>query len=340
MLGSFPMLSSTAFAVLISWTLFQFFYLSTCHMISFNSPSCTTICLFSTLAMIPGVTAGSGQTPFPNIKFHVFSDFITSNFSSQVSLATVLLVLFSMLENPELLNLHARMKHPEQQGEHKVHASSWLTKFAYAFQQRLGDNIQDLFSEQLFPHTPIQRDLAIKLDSLAELLRLTPYRNGRLKSKLGSISRKGIEPIHMICPITMTCTTSTCRPRHLEQITKTANIPVVTLLKGTSCFENAYVLTGKCQHCKTLYVADHESYLLPNSRQRQEVYLNNASYIKIGQQLWVDRVFSKAVINATYSFHASASAFTQFWNDSYALEHVHGVLYRPPQTPIGLLQTL
>jgi len=26
-----------------------------------------------------------------------------------------------MLENPELLNLHARMKHPEQQGEHKVH---------------------------------------------------------------------------------------------------------------------------------------------------------------------------------------------------------------------------
>ena len=156
MLGSFPMLSSTAFAVLISWTLFQFFYLSTCHMISFNSPSCTTICLFSTLAMIPGVTAGSGQTPFPNIKFHVFSDFITSNFSSQVSLATVLLVLFSMLENPELLNLHARMKHPEQQGEHKVHASSWLTKFAYAFQQWLGDNIQDLFSEQLFLHTPIQ----------------------------------------------------------------------------------------------------------------------------------------------------------------------------------------
>ena len=135
MLGSFPMLSSTAFAVLISWTLFQFFYLSTCHTISFNSPSCTTICLFSTLAMIPGVTAGSGQTPFPNIKFHVFSDFITSNFSSQVSLATVLLVLFSML----------------------------------------GDNIQDLFSEQLFPHTPIQQDLAIKLDSLAELLQLTPY---------------------------------------------------------------------------------------------------------------------------------------------------------------------
>jgi len=40
-----------------------------------------------------------------------------------------------MLENPELLNLHARIKHPEQQEEKKGHASSWLTKFAYAFQQ-------------------------------------------------------------------------------------------------------------------------------------------------------------------------------------------------------------
>ena len=235
-----------------------------------------------------------------------------------------------MLENPELLNLHARMKHPEHQGERKIHASSWLTKFAYAFQQQLGDNIQDLFLEGTYAQEHIQRDLAIKLDNLAELLRLTPYRrNGQFKSKLGNISRKAIEPIHMICPTTMTCTTSTCKPRHLEQITKTVDIPIVTLLKGTSCIENAYVLTGKCQQCKTLYTADHESYLLPNSRQRQEVYLNDAPYLKIGQQLWVDRVFSKAVINATYSFHASASAFTQFWNDSYALAHVQGSkLYR------------
>jgi len=76
------------------------------------------------LAIISGVTAGSGQTLFPNIKFHAFSDFINSNFSSQVSLATVLLVLFSMLENPELLNLHAHMKHPKHQRERKIHASS------------------------------------------------------------------------------------------------------------------------------------------------------------------------------------------------------------------------
>ena len=170
MFGYHSMLLSAPSAVLMLWTICRFFYLSTHSMISIYLSSRTIICLLSTLAMIPGVTAGSGQTPFPNIKFRTFSDFINSNFSLQVSLATVLLVLFSMLENPELLNLHTHMKHPEQQGEKKVHASSWLTKFAYAFQQRLGDNIQDLFPEQLHTQKPIQRDLAIKLDNLAEIL--------------------------------------------------------------------------------------------------------------------------------------------------------------------------
>jgi len=183
--------------------------------------------------------------------------------------------------------------------------------------------------ENTYAKESVQQDLALKLDDLAELLRLTPYRNGQLKSKLGTISCKAIEPIHIICPNTMTCTTSTCKPRHLKQVTKTVDIPNVTLLKGTTCIKNAYVLTGKCQQCKTLYVANHKSFFLPNSQQRQEVYLNNTSYLKIGQSLWVNQVFSKAVINATYSFHASASAFTQFWNDSYALEHVQGSkLYR------------
>jgi uncharacterized Zn finger protein (UPF0148 family) len=48
------------------------------------------------------------------------------------------------------------------------------------------------------------------------------------------------------------------------------------------------------------------------------VYLNSAKYLKLGQSIWVDRVFSMAVVNAMYSFHASAAAYTEFWNNSYA----------------------
>ena len=47
------------------------------------------------------------------------------------------------------------------------------------------------------------------------------------------------------------------------------------------------------------------------------VYLNSAKYLKVGQNLWVDRIFSNAVLNAMYSFHASAAAYTEFWNNSF-----------------------
>jgi len=31
----------------------------------------------------------------------------------------------------------------------------------------------------------------------------------------------------------------------------------------------------------------------------------------------VDRVFSNALLSGMYNFHASANAYTQFWNDSF-----------------------
>jgi hypothetical protein len=43
--------------------------------------------------------------------------------------------------------------------------------------------------------------------------------------------------------------------------------------------------------------------------------LNSA--IKVGHSIWVDRVFSNAVVNAMYTFHASASGYKEFWNTSF-----------------------
>ena len=39
--------------------------------------------------------------------------------------------------------------------------------------------------------------------------------------------------------------------------------------------------------------------------------------MKIGQSLYVDRVFSNAVINGTYSFHISTAAYAEFWTNSF-----------------------
>src|SRR6266850_4890343 len=47
------------------------------------------------------------------------------------------------------------------------------------------------------------------------------------------------------------------------------------------------------------------------------VYVNTAKYLKVGQELWVDRVFSHGVIQGMYSFHASAAAYMDYWNQSF-----------------------
>jgi hypothetical protein len=76
-----------------------------------------------------------------------------------------------------------------------------------------------------------------------------------------------------------------------------------------------HLIKGYCKTCKTIYYADRESYDEDNEKKRY--YLNTAKYLKLGSNVWADRIFSSSVVNGTYSFHASSSAFTEFWNDSF-----------------------
>ncbi|KAF8991269.1 hypothetical protein BDQ17DRAFT_1255080 [Cyathus striatus] len=50
------------------------------------------------------------------------------------------------------------------------------------------------------------------------------------------------------------------------------------------------------------------------------VHLNSAKYLKVGKKLWVDRAFSQGVLNGIYSFHASAAAYMEYWNNSFGNE--------------------
>ncbi|KIJ91189.1 hypothetical protein K443DRAFT_115393, partial [Laccaria amethystina LaAM-08-1] len=95
------------------------------------------------------------------------------------------------------------------------------------------------------------------------------------------------------------------------------DVPQVTLMKNNKIYTGVPVLTGSCPGCKTLYLADRERVSDENGGVSR-VYVNAAQYIKVGQSLWVDRMFSAAVLNGMYSFHASASAYTEYWNNSYS----------------------
>ena len=76
-------------------------------------------------------------------------------------------------------------------------------------------------------------------------------------------------------------------------------IPEVTLIKSTKVFKNVLVLSAHCPRCETCYFVDHETYGPSNDKRR--AYLNDAIYLKVGQNTYVDHIFSDAVLNEIYS---------------------------------------
>src|SRR5437016_12946909 len=77
------------------------------------------------LLLSPAVCASSDHGPFPNIPFNVFNDFISNTFSENIPLSTVFLIFFTLIENTDLLNLHARQKIKVVRGEKGRQATEW-----------------------------------------------------------------------------------------------------------------------------------------------------------------------------------------------------------------------
>jgi hypothetical protein len=270
------------------------------------------------------------QRSFPNIPFSTFSDTIQLIFGSNMSLATVLTVTFTLFENPDLLNLHFHQQQRICHDENKVQISGWITALGNALVNQLGNKrTQTLFSETELAQEPDQTAkvnlLAGKLDTLAACLKLSVYDDkGKYKGKLLPISHRKIEPAYVICPASFMCETQDCIPRSLLQSTTDCDIPMVTLIKGQTVHQHVPVLTGKCPSCKTLYAADHERFKDTSTIQNtfKRVYLNSAKYLKIGRSLWVDHGFTTSAINAMYNFHSSASAYAEYWNNTYGTDQI------------------
>jgi CxC5 like cysteine cluster associated with KDZ transposases/CxC6 like cysteine cluster associated with KDZ transposases len=268
------------------------------------------------MALLPSVYAS--QRDFPNISFHSFSLLISSNFHPDISLATVLFLLFSLTENTDLLNLHSRQQQNLYHSERATKYTAWMSALVNAVCDQLDEEMK---THLFLSSEPIENELlGNKLDSMAQKLKLLPYtKSGQFKSKrIQPISHDQIKPILLLCPSTFTCTTATCNPRSLLQFTRERDIPHTKLIIGTVIHDNVPVLTGKCPLCDTRYAADRERFLDPSDNTTwKRLYTNNARYLKVGQNLWVDRSFSKGVMNGMFSFHASSKAYTQFWNNSY-----------------------
>ena len=174
------------------------------------------------LGALPLVFALPEQDSFPDITFKVFSQFIEKEFGSKISLATVLVVLYSLTENSELLNLHARQQNPASSGEKRLSSTGWMQALACAMQKRLGHDFHTLFSkDQKTAHmskSAMTNTIGNKLNSLSKLLDLYPYdKQGEFQGKLKHVSKDDIEPVYMICPSAMECESMDCNSHSLRQ---------------------------------------------------------------------------------------------------------------------------
>ena len=120
------------------------------------------------------------------------------------------------------------------------------------------------------------KTIAEKLVDFADSLSLNPYdENGHFSAPLQPVSHHSIHPIYVITPNTSTCVTPSCQHQALLVGSRWQDVPKVTLIKGksllytfdnllsnifrgTTLFDDTYVVPGKCPKCLHIYYADHD----------------------------------------------------------------------------------
>jgi hypothetical protein len=140
-------------------------------------PSVLWMLLF--LAFLPSASAIPNGAAFPDMTFRAFNLLVEDNFGSNISLATVIMVLFTLTNNPELLSLHARQQNPAVKGEKRFEVTAWIKALANALHDRLGDDIytlqRDDETDAKSSDTTLTNSVGRKLDQFSKDIGLYPY---------------------------------------------------------------------------------------------------------------------------------------------------------------------
>jgi len=146
--------------------------------------------------LLPTVSALPDAGTFPDILFKDFSQFIQEIFGSDITLSQVLIVLFTLTENTDLLSLHARQQNPKYSGEIHSTYSAWMKCLACGLQERLGTGQNQLFVHQDIAVSDTVVEICKNLDALAKVLCLYPYdSSGKFKGKLKAVSYESIQAV-------------------------------------------------------------------------------------------------------------------------------------------------
>ena len=80
--------------------------------------------------------------------FSTFSNFILDSFGANITLTTVLLILFSLVDNPDLLNLHAHQSHPQYTGKNAITTTGWMKALAHGLENRLIEKLNQVMTPE------------------------------------------------------------------------------------------------------------------------------------------------------------------------------------------------
>ena len=189
------------------------------NVISFLASSALGLALLVVLFASP-VAAAPPLQSFPDLSFHNFAKFIQLHFASDISLSTVLVLLCSLTENLEFLNLHGWQQHSKVGNEHCSPLSGWIKMFSrILLAERLRQTRNELFKpEDAAPLSEAENytthavtRLSIKLNKMITVLGLNSHKlNGKLRHRRRAISYEAIEPVFLICPQAYQCETASC----------------------------------------------------------------------------------------------------------------------------------
>ena len=141
--------------------------------------------MFLFLAFLPCASAIPNGAAFPDMTFKAFNMLVEEIFGSEISLATVIMVLLTLTNNPDLLSLHAWQQNPAK-GEKKFEVTAWIKALANALHDKLGDDIYTLQrdDEEIDTNTALINSVGRKLDQFSKDLNLYPYNSrGRFQGK-------------------------------------------------------------------------------------------------------------------------------------------------------------
>jgi hypothetical protein len=158
---------------------------------------------------ISGVFAHSQTTTYPEISFQEFSAFILENFNASVSLSTVLMLLSSLTNNSQLLNLHFHQSAPGK-GKYQLKTSAWIKILAHGILEHLGSIAETELFHTSDNQSKAETVLEKKLSDCAKKLGLCSYSENGHYMNLKTISHEAIEPVLVICPLTSFCLTKRC----------------------------------------------------------------------------------------------------------------------------------